>query len=200
MRSIRSSGGREWREEFLSAMYGQRGKFQNALPLSSRHEITRDRNLVMGTIIKVLVIALLFAGCIYFLTPKRPKEAALIQNFNEHRVVFEQLRDMLEADTNLSRVAQWGVDTRNPPFLGYPSETNFPTKRFLKYLNLLAQANGYVGVRSDGDHADVGVVLWGSGFAGSTRHIWIYWMNETPTNRNDVSFQHIDHNWYLLKD
>ena len=156
--------------------------------------------LFRSKISKVMAIVLLAAGCIYFLTPKRPKEAALIQNFNEHRAVFEQLRDMLEADTNLSRVASWGVETRNPSFLGYPAETNFPTKRFLQYLALLDQANGHIGIRSSGNHAVVGVGLWGSGFAGSTRHIWIYWMNETPTNRADISFQHIDHNWYLLKD
>ena len=200
MRSIRSSGGREWREEFLSAMYGQRGKFQNALPLSSRHEITGDRNSVMESIIKVLVIVLLFAGCIYFLTPKRPKEAALIQNFNEHRAVFEQLRDMLEADTNLSRVASWGVETRNPSFHGYPAETNFPTKRFLQYLALLDQANGQMGIRSSGNHAVVGVGLWASGFAGSTRYIWIYWLDAIPTDRGDLMFKQIDRNWYLVSD
>ncbi|MEY4918805.1 MAG: hypothetical protein RL616_2718 [Verrucomicrobiota bacterium] len=142
----------------------------------------------------------MFSGCVYFFVPRPPKEAQLIQNFNEHRIAFEQLRDMLQADTNLSRVASWGVDTRQPQFLGYPTEQNFPAKRFLQYLALLQQANGYVGVRSDGNHADVGVVVWGRGFAGQTRHIWIYWMDKPPTNREDIIYKQIDRNWYLVRD
>jgi hypothetical protein len=151
--------------------------------------------------IKVLALfsgicILLFICCV----PRPPKEEALIENFKAHRAAFEKLRDMLEADTNLSRVASWGVDTRKPFFLGYPTETNFPSKRFLQYLTLLNQANGYVGVRSDGDHADVGVIVWGSGFAGDTHHIGFYWMDKIPTNWEDASFKQIDHNWYLERD
>ncbi len=152
-------------------------------------------------IFKLLAMAFLcVVVLIFFFAPRPPKEAKLIQNFNEHRIAFEQLRDMLQADTNLSRVASWGVDTRQPQFLGYPTEQNFPTKRFLQYLALLQQANGYVGVRSDGNHADVGVVIWGRGFAGSTRHIWIYWMDKPPTNREAITYTQIDHNWYLVRD
>jgi hypothetical protein len=139
-------------------------------------------------------------GCIYCFAPSPPKEAKLIQNFNEHRITFEQLRDMLQADTNLSRVASWGVETRKPFFLGYPSEKNFPTNRFKQYQAMLKQVDGSVGVRSEGDHADVSVVVWGWGFAGNTRHFWISWMNEVPTNHEGVAFKQIDHNWYLVRD
>jgi hypothetical protein len=160
---------------------------------------------VVKKIIKVLAIiflscVLLFAGCVYLLAPRPPKEATLIQNFNGHRIAFEQLRDMLQADTNLSRVASWGVQTRKPLFLGYPSEENFPTNRFHQYLSLLKQVNGYVGVRDEGDHADVGVIVWAWGFAGDTGHIWIYWMNETNQIQTMGGYKHIDQNWYLTAD
>jgi hypothetical protein len=151
--------------------------------------------------IALLFVVVAFGGCIYCFAPRPPKETKLIQNFNEHRAAFEQLRDMLQADTNLSRVAKWGVGTRNPFFLGYPSEENFPTNRFNQYLVLLKQANGYVGVRSEGDHADVGVIVWRWGFAGNTRHIWIFWMNATNQISTMGGYQkHIDQNWYLTAD
>jgi hypothetical protein len=150
--------------------------------------------------IAVLIVVAVFGGCIYCFAPRPPKEAALIQNFNEHRIAFEQLRDMLQADTNLSRVASWGVETRKPFFLGYPSENNFPMEHFNQYLALLKQVNGYVGVRYGEDRADVGIIVWGSGFAGDTRHIWISWMNEAPTNQGSVAFKQIDQNWYLGRD
>lgn len=158
------------------------------------------KKFVKNTVKFFLVCILVFAACDYLLVPKRPKEAALIQNFNEHRIAFEQLRDMLQADTNLSRVASWGVQTYHPFFLGYPSATNFPTRRFLKYAALLQEANGYVGVRSDGTNADVGVVVWSRGFAGDIKHIWIYWMNKTPTNSGDFVCKRIDQNWYVVSD
>jgi hypothetical protein len=108
---------------------------------------------------------------------------------------------MLQADTNLSRVASWGVETRKPFFLGYPSEKDFPTNRFKQYLALLKQVNGYVGVRSEGDNADAGVVVWGWGFAGNTRHIWILWMNATNQISTTGGYhKHIDQNWYLTAD
>jgi hypothetical protein len=152
-----------------------------------------------------------FGGCVYLLAPRPPKEIELVQNFNEHRAAFEQLRNMLQADTNLSRVASWGVETHKPFFLGYPSENNFPTDRFKQYLALLKQANGYVGVRSEGTNGDPGIMVWGWGFAGNTRHIWICWLDQTPTNQiptidryhggyENIGFKHIDQNWYLATD
>ena len=148
----------------------------------------------------LVIVFLMFSGFVYFFVPRPPKEAKLIQNFNEHRIAFEQLRDMFQADTNLRSVASWGIATRQPQFSGYPTEQNFPAKRFLQYLALLQQANGEVGVRSDGNHADVGFLVWRRGFAGDIRHIWIYWMDKSPTNREDITYKQIDHNWYLVRD
>jgi len=127
-------------------------------------ELAKKNIKLLGIVLLFGIVA--FGGCVYLLAPRPPKEIKLIQKFNEHRATFEQLRDMFLADTNLSRVASWGVETRKPFFLGYPSEENFPTNRFHQYLSLLKQANGYVGVRSEGDHADVGVIVWDGDLLG----------------------------------
>jgi len=49
----------------------------------------------------------------------------MIQQFNEHQAAFEQLRDMLQSDANLRRIADWGMETEKPVFPGYPPGTNF---------------------------------------------------------------------------
>jgi hypothetical protein len=72
--------------------------------------------------IAFLFVVVAFGGCIYYFAPRPPKETKMIQNFNEHRADFEKLRDMLQVDTNLTRVASWGVETRKPFFLGNPLE------------------------------------------------------------------------------
>jgi hypothetical protein len=165
--------------------------------------------------IAFLFVIVSFGGCIYYFAPRPPKEAKLIQNFNEHRTVFEQLRDMLQADTNLVRVTSWGVETRKPFFLGYPSDGNFPTDRFNQYLALLKQANGKLAYREEGKDPDCGVDVWVWGGAGYSKHIGICWMDEAPTNQINtldsygfhshfptlqVVYRHIDQNWYLWTD
>jgi hypothetical protein len=157
---------------------------------------------------------LLFVGpCVYVsYTRIPPKEAELIQNFNEHRAIFEQLRDMLLADEHLKRVGFEYVETSKPFYLGYPSKEDFPKDRFNKYLALLRAAGGKVAVRSEGDHPDPGVVVWRWGWAGTTRHIGICWLDQEPTNQiptldgyhspsNDsIAYRHIDSNWYFWTD
>ena len=159
---------------------------------------------------------LIFGGtCVFIWNVTKldpPKEALLIQNFYEHRVAFEQLRDMLQADTNLSRVAVWGIDRSKPFFLGYPMEQDFPLDRFHKYLVLLKQAGGKVATRRAGAQADPGIVVWGWGFAGNTRHIGFCWLDRKPTNQipaldgyrshseDSVAYHHIDSNWYIWTD
>ena len=89
----------------------------------------------MKKILKLLVIVgavivLLMGGSFYYFAPHPPKEAALIQNFQDHRAAFEKLRDMLQADAHLRRVAGWGVEINEPFFLGMPSDDIFPKARY----------------------------------------------------------------------
>lgn len=120
---------------------------------------------------------------------------------------------MLLSDTNLVRVANWGVQTRKPFFLGYPTGDDFPTDRFHEYLALLKEAGGMLASRDEGKHPDPSIVVWGWGWAGDTRHIGICWLDEMPTNQvatldgqsglysEETSlFRHIDHQWYLWED
>jgi hypothetical protein len=175
--------------------------------------VSINRVQVRIFLIIFLPFALLFFGpCAYvFYTRIPPKEANLVQNFNEHRVAFEQLRDMLLADTNLSRVSSGYVETYKPFFLGYPSEQNFPTDRFKKYSVLLKEAGGKVATRGEGEHPDPAVVVWAWGFAGTTRHIGICWLAQAPTNQistldgyrgrlDEWAYRHIDSNWYFWTD
>ena len=163
--------------------------------------------------IAFLLVIVAMGGCILYLAPRPPKEAKLIQNFNEQWAVFEQLRDMLMADRYLRRVAGWGVDRTKPFFLGYPSEENYPIERFNQYLSLLKRVDGKVAYRHEGEHPDPGVVLWAWGWAGNTKHIGICWLDQAPTNQiatldgyhsqgpaRRAAFKAIDENWYLWSD
>ena len=151
-----------------------------------------------------------FGALIYLTMPRPPKEAALLKNFYANRAVFEELRDMLLADKDLRRVAGWGVDIKKPFFLGYPSKDVFPTDRYNRYLSLLKQVHALAASHGDGDAE---VLVWGWGFAGSTRHIGVIWMTQPPTNQISTIdgyhskeytrppvYRHIDQNWYLWTD
>jgi hypothetical protein len=144
-----------------------------------------------------------------------PKEAKLLRNFYEHRAAFEHLRDMLLADSNVCRVADWGVETVKPSGIGMPSEGVFPHARFNEYLEWLKQAHGLMAVRSEGSNADPGIMVWAWGFAGNTRHVGICWLDQPPANQiatldgyagqshypnRVVAHRHIDSNWYLWTD
>jgi hypothetical protein len=162
-----------------------------------------------------IILLLVFVGlCLCFIYSNRlPRETKLIQNFFVHRAAFEQLRNMLEADTQLRRLADWGVETDKGIF---PKGSGFPSDRFNKYLDLLKEIGGRGVDRSEGVHADPFIVLWAAGFGGDTVHTGICWMDEVPTNqissldgyyhdhaktggRGEV-YRHIDGNWYLCTD
>jgi hypothetical protein len=68
-------------------------------------------------LLTLAVLLLAGFGCVivlvYLAMPRPPTDRELIQNFNKNRAAFEQLREMLQADTNLRRVASWGVETRH---------------------------------------------------------------------------------------
>ena len=185
------------------------------LDRETRREQFRPMKLKRLLVLIVLPLLLIFGGTcalIWNLTKlDPPKEVVLIKNFNEHRAAFEQLRDMLLTDTNLSRVADWGIDKRKPFFLGYPSEKDFPMDRFQKYLALLKETDGKVATRGEGEHPDPAVVVWAWGWAGTTRHIGICWLDQAPTNQistldafhgrlDEWAYRHIDSNWYFWTD
>jgi hypothetical protein len=170
-------------------------------------------------LLTLAVLLLAVFGCtillVYLTMPRPPTDGELIQNFNKNRSAFEQLREMLQADKNLRRVASWGVETRHPSYLGEASGSSFPVDRYKRYLALLKEAGGKLASREEGEHGDPSILVWAWGWAGDTKHIGVCWLEEPPTeqistldgyhgqNRSSerqVAFRHIDGKWYLWTD
>src|SRR5271163_681715 len=133
--------------------------------------------IIFLSIIVVLVGLFLFIR--YSSAP--PKEATLLQTFYTHRASFEQLRDMLQADEGLCRLADWGVETKDGIFR--PPAGNFPVDRYNKYLALLKEAHAIAVARGDGARPMLNILLWASGFAGDSVHVGICWIDERPSRQ-----------------
>src|SRR5260370_34234816 len=126
--------------------------------------------------------AALFAFFLYLHhTNLQPKEAKLIKNFNEHRAAFEKLKDMLLADAQVVRVADWGVETTKGMFS--PVAGRFPDDRYNQYLALLNEVGGRMAYRNPGDHASPSILVFATGFGGDTLHVGISWEDPQPTNQ-----------------
>jgi len=66
----------------------------------------------LGAVLFLVVGAI--AGLFFYLqwASEPPKEKELIENFYAHRAAFERLREMLQADEQVVRVAEWGVENK----------------------------------------------------------------------------------------
>ena len=148
--------------------------------------------------------ALLFCA---FYSPHPPPDAKIIQNFQTHRADFERLRTMLQEDTQLDTVADWGTRMRHGASL--------PTSRYDEYMKHLNQAHAYGACRAEGDPAYPSIMLWGWGWAGHSWHLEICWLDQAPTNliatfdnyrgRSSyehpfIAYRHVESNWYLWTD
>jgi len=159
-------------------------------------------------------VAVLFCLFVWLFPSSKPRrEEKLIENFYAHRAAFEHLRDMLQEDEQLLRVASWGVETTKSG-INIPPEGNFPIGRYNEYLALLRETGGIGAFRGRGAHPEsVSIGVWASGWAADTRHINICWVDHEPANqvaslkdyyqtpkpRHPV-FRHIDGNWYIWAD
>ncbi len=146
---------------------------------------------------------------------KPPPEKKLIENFYAHRAAYERIRDMLQEDRQLLRVASSGVETTNSVGIRKPPEGGLSVNRYNEYLALLRETGAKSGFRSMGERSEcAGVLLWGGGWGdGNTRHVGLYWMDYKPNNqvgsldvyyRNPARprgvFRQIDGSWYLYAD
>lgn len=171
----------------------------------------KRRAIIFGKVVGGFVV--LVFGLRYFMAP--PSEAKLLKNFYAHQSGFEQLRDMLQEDKQISRLAEWGVHI---PAEGIykPPEGKFPVERFQQYLALLKQAHAIGVSRDDSPHPYLSVVVWRSGFAGDSVHIAFTWTDakvprqvpsledyyrteKAPAGKGWVC-SHVDGNWYLCTD
>jgi len=168
----------------------------------------------VGIVLLCLVVVLCGLFVLAFPLSNPLKEGKIIESFHAHRPVFERLRDMLQEDKNLLRVADWGVDTTSSGPHRVQEGADFPINRYNEYLTLLGQIGARGAFRGRGEHPElIGVLMWASGWAGNTRHVEICWIDHEPTNQvSDLDayyrtpkprlpvFRHIEGNWYLLVD
>lgn len=170
------------------------------------------KKLVLALFLLFALLAGLFMWFTYSHRP--PREANLTRNFQAHRASFELLRDMLQTDTNLSRLANWGVQTDKGFFM--PPAGNFPVERYDKYMALLKEVGGMAAGRGQGTNADIVILVWATGFGGDTAHVGISWFGNPPTREiaslqqyyrdhksppgKGAVFQHLDGQWYLWTD
>jgi len=158
------------------------------------------KKLIKFSAITIFFVVLAMGGCFYLFNPSPPKEAEVIQKFNKNRAIFEQLREMLQKDPNLSN----------------PGVALSPPDKIEKYQSLLKVVGSpSVFQWGRGTNAYISFMVWGWGFAGSTEHLCINWVNEKPTNQiptldgyrgqrvypnTVVVYKHIDQQWYLSAD
>jgi len=146
----------------------------------SRHRKLSRRQLGL-VILSLIAVSLGSVALFVHMSSTPPKESALMANFYEHRAVYEQLRDMLQADKNLLRVASWGVETTTSIGISKPPQGNFPPDRYGNYLELLRQVGAIGAFRGRGEPAEsVSIIVWASGWAGNTRHVHICWLRQPP--------------------
>ena len=166
-------------------------------------------------ILVFLVAAFLYLWAYVFPSHNPPEEESLLKTFYSNRAAYEHLRDMLLADGQVRGVyTRFGVETTSSGLPHAPSEVNFPSSRYNEYKVLLEQVRSPEVFRRGGENnSETCISLWGSGFAGDTRHVDLCWLDHAPANqiarlddfyktpkpRHPV-FRHIDENWYLWAD
>ena len=143
-----------------------------------------------------------------------PSDASLIEAFYAHRPAHERLHEMLLADKQLLLVATWGVETTGSGGRKVPPTADISAARFQEYLVVLKEIGGEVASKTRGRDADSDVGVWGSGWAGDTRHIAVSYRTHPPANqvasldayrsgpdkRREGIYRHVDGNWYIRAD
>src|SRR5579884_1039408 len=165
-------------------------------------------------------LTLLF-GALVLLLPSAtpPKETHFIENFHAHRVAYERLRTMLQADRQLLHVNNSGIETTKSSRIRNPIEVGFPVERYNEYVALLKETGALAAIGvGEGNGDSVGALVWMWQWAGDSRHIDICWLDHKPdnqvaslddfhqTSRRNYSnkppgaFKQIEGNWYLWGD
>jgi len=173
--------------------------------------INPKRTAIMFACVSGVLLALF----IYALPSHRPPhEQDLIQNFYSHRAAYENLRQMLQENKQLLRVAGWGVETLDSVGIHHPPEGGFPLDRFDDYVALLKQTESKEAFRAKGDDGGlVCVTMWASGWAADTRQAGVCWADRAPSTqvanldgylqrqeKPRLVFRHVVESWYLFAD
>lgn len=145
-----------------------------------------------------------------------PSNEALLKTFREHKQEYEELRNLLQEDRKLRRVASWGFEIWDSPIVMTPPTAELSSARYQKYMDLLTRVHGLALSRSRGDHPDSCIFVWASGWAADTKHIAICWLEREPEKQIESDsrqasveragehsrfvFEHIEDKWYLQKE
>ena len=170
---------------------------------------------VRAVILAVMVIAVILL-IVYFIDLP-PTENTLIANFRAHRSTYERLKLNLQADDQLGRLTQRGIQTTS--LVSYmPPKGSSERARFDEYLTLLSEVHGLGVDRAPGLHPQFCVEMWGRGWAADTEHISVCWLEEIVRGKqvssiDDINwdadnsagkrqffYRKIEGNWYLERD
>lgn len=132
----------------------------------------------------------------YLIRPHYPKADELIQNFYAHRVTYEKLRDMFQADGHVNRITSRGVVVTNSAvsvhFAIKPQEAGFPIERYNEYLVLFKQAGVLAASRREYEQSSDPIFLvWTWGAIDTFRYIGVCWKNQEPTNQVASLYQRL---------
>jgi hypothetical protein len=165
-------------------------------------------------IISCSVVAFI-ASCsmIASISSRPPKQEKIVKDFRAHRDAYERVRTMLLEDKNVEGLAPWGIQPEGSSIWKIPPDGEMPVKRYQEYLALLKEVGASRVDRGGDDPLDVSFGVWGSGFAGDTRHVEICWLEHEPPNTaisldafyqtakpRSPSYVHIEGNWYIWAD
>lgn len=154
-----------------------------------------------------ILIMLSFVGCvsscIYLMTPPL-REDPLLAKFHKNIGTFEELRHMVQADTNLNYLSALFPDSTMHTDI---SGEKLPPERFSRYLALLGQVKAET-IYHDRDRGDIGIGLFSAGGFDWGWSLSIVWRESPPSNvvsnwkefrrpPEGTTYKHIEGNWYF---
>ncbi len=166
-------------------------------------KIKQPGKLARGLIPCLAIIIAVLAWNVWSRIP--PKEAKVIERFQQRRGTYERLKEMLDSDVQVKEIRSYGASMEDPAQLA--------PERVQAYMALLRDMGGEL-VLQAGERSNrvVKIYTWIWGWAGLSRDVGISWNERLPTNQvqalfgrrppgsvpgRDVFYKHIDKNWYV---
>ena len=91
---------------------------------------------------------------------RRPTDGALAASFKTNRVVFEELRDLMQANPRLGRISPSIINRTNSYVDSSPAAVGVSKDQHARYLDLLRKANATSAIHENGEFRFM-VSAWG---------------------------------------